>query len=837
MRQRTFARKALLAAGGLSAVAGLGTTAIYFWFVSSAREPSGSVTLETLERPVRVLSDTFGIPHLYAEKELDLFRSLGFVHASDRLWQMEFFRRIAQGRLSALFGERALETDRLMRTLNLWGAAGHTLQVLAPAERDRLRAYAEGVNSVIEARGTRLPPELTLLRVRPDPWDETSSLAIGIVMNLDLSHWKNDLSRFWASRNMPLEKLRYLRLGYPEWGPTILDETVIPPAPAAGEPKAEKGTRGAARGSSDGSPPTVAASLDRSASAEAGGHGGWNPLEFLAGYSWRAASNAWAVAGTRTESGFPLLANDMHLGLRAPALWYLAALHADSSDFHVAGLTLPGIPAVVVGHNRDVAWGFTNAMVDDMDFVIEEVGPDGEAYRDGDTWLDFTVRPETIQVRGLPRPEVWRVRETERGPVISDVLPELGETLTAVWIAAHPSSPTTGLWGMNSARSAAEFDQAVRGFPQPHQNVVFASRRGRIGYRLGGRVPLRAGWDGSLPVPAELFTESPGGLWPIEMHPSTLDPAKGFIATANNLQAPGLGDAVSVDYAAPFRALRITQALTVRRDWSVRSTYALQHDTRSLVADRVLAMALGAARRIDSGEALALLEGWDRRVDPESRAAPLFYAWLYRLRALIAGDEYAAAPEWAFFPMTALLAVLEEGDGNPWVNDVRTGSGERLSQLADQALRDALRVTGGSTWGRLHAERHAHPLGSNRWLQRLFGFQLGPYPSGGGPNTVRPDDYRRWDKLDSTSWTPPWTSEYGPSERFIALLNPNGIEGYFLLPTGQSGNPFSRHYRDMNGRWRDGDLIVVPLDRESAARRAVRQFMLAPDKGRRGEGF
>lgn len=829
MTRRTSRAALLLPAAGVAAVAGLAVTAGYFYFESSAERPPGTVPVAGLQGPVRVYSDTFGIPHLFAAGSLDMLRAQGYLHAYDRLWQMDLLRRIARGRLAEVFGEQALPTDRFMRTLGLWQAAERSLAMLSEEERARLDTYAEGVNGRIGRRELPLPPEFVILQARPERWDAQSSLAVGMVMNLDLSHWRNDLGRFWASRHLPAEKLPYLTPEYPEWGPTILDPPPTPPEPGDETRRAEP--IGSAR-----AVPGPGASGDRTAGRPrpAGPGRAWDPLSFLEAYSTRVASNAWALAGGRTASGAPILANDMHLGLRAPAIWYLAALHADSAEVHVAGFTLPGVPGVVVGYNRDLAWGFTNGMVDDMDFVIEELRPDG-TYRDGAVWLELVVRPETIQVRGRSTPEIWEVRETVRGPLLSDALPDLGADLSAVWVAASPDATTVGLWEMNTARSVVEFDRAIRSFSQPHQNVVFASRTGRIGYRLGGRIPVRSGWDGSIPVAVDVFGDGWAGYRPPSWHPAVFDPPKGFIVTANNLQARSLGRAISTDYAEPFRALRLTQALEARGDWSLATVYGLQHDTRSLLADRTVDRAIAAARRAGAAEVAAMLGAWDREVTVDSRAAPLFYSWLYRLRTLIAADEYSLDPSWGFFPLGALLTALEEGNANPWVDDVRTDSVESLTGLEERAMRDAVAAIDGRSWGEVHRELHAHPLGRAGWLNRLFGFDIGPYPAAGGPHTVRPDDYRRWARLDSTSWAPPWTSEYGPSERFVAELAPERATGWFLIPTGQSGNPFSSHYRDMNARWRGGELVEVPLERDEAQKRSLRRLTLVPDRRRSGE--
>lgn len=808
---------------------GLGLTWMWFDLWRSAAEPSGTIELADLSAPVRVYSDTFGIPHVFADTESDALQALGYLHASDRLWQMEMFRRIAAGRLSEVFGTPGLATDRFVRTLGTGEAARAAAENLAPAERRRIEAYVSGVNAFL-SRHRALPPEFRFLRVKPEPWDVEATLAVGMVMNLDLAVWRAELSRFWAARNLNPERFELLDDGYPEWGPTILDSEWSPPPGAGLAFPSEAGESD--RDSVAGTDPVA-----KSAAVRVPGLGRgavtdeWLPMRLLATMSARSGSNSWVISGDRTASGHPILANDMHLALRAPSLWYLAALHGETDEFAVAGFTLPGVPGVVVGHNRDVAWGFTNGMVDDIDFVVESLSPDGLQYRDrvgGEVvWRDIESRTDTLFVRGQP-PELLQVRRTRRGPLLSDALAGVGADLSVLWVAAVGSSATTGIQGLNRAAGPDALDEAIREFARPHQNVVYAGRDGTIGYRLGGRIPLREGRDGATPLPSDSVGDGWSGFWPTDAHPSAENPRRGYIATANNLQARGLGRSISADYASPLRALRITQALEVRRDWSTDEVYELQHDTRSLLADRTIGRAVAAARRLGLSAEAELLESWDRDVLVESRAAPLFYSWFYRLRTLIAADEYAAAPEWAFFPLEATLRTLEEGDGSPWIDNVSTSEVESLEQLEEQALVDAVRVTANATWGDLHKERHSHPLGSVGWLNRLLGLHIGPYASRGGPNTLRPDDYRIWAALDSNSWTPPWTSEYGPSERFVAAVSPDSIVGRFLVPTGQSGNPLSRHYRDLNPRWRAGDLVDVPLDLEGARARSVSTFVLEP---------
>jgi penicillin amidase len=583
----------------------------------------------------------------------------------------------------------------------------------------------------------------------------------------------------------------------------------------------------------------------------------WDPFRFLAGYS-PSASNNWAVGGSRTRSGRPVVANDMHLGLRAPALWYVMGLHAEGPGLRVAGLTLPGAPGVVVGFNGGIAWSFTNGMVDDMDFAVETLGDGGRSYRVSDGWRRLSVRPETIRVRGRDEPVVHRVRSTRRGPILTDALPGLTTPLSARWAGARPTTEVAGLLAMNRAEDPGAFARAVEAFDSPQQNVIFAATDGTLGYRLSGRVPRRTPRDspdapapaGMLPATGPAAGEEELDLWPPGSHPATLTapgdregrgdrgggPAPltgdGFLASANNLQAPGLFGVVGVDYPVPFRARRIVDRLSESGAWTAGDAARLQRDTRSLLADRLIGRATDAARRAGADSAAALLDGWDRRVDRDSRAAAVFYAWVYRLRSLVAADELREAGEWGHFPISALLRVLEEGDPEGWADDVATAPEETLPELEVRALRDAVGATGLEPWGSLHHERSSHPLGRIGWLDRIFRFHVGPYPSPGAPRTVRPDDYLRWQPVDTVSWRPPWTNDYGPSQRLVVELGPGLPSGRFLLPTGQAGNPLSEHYRDMSERWRGGGgLIELPLARERAEDRSVRRMRLVPRAG------
>ncbi|TFG66946.1 MAG: penicillin acylase family protein, partial [Gemmatimonadales bacterium] len=646
-----------------------------------------------------------------------------------------------------------------------------------------------------------------------------ASLMIGLVMNLDLSHWRRDLSRLWAATHLDSARASYLHPRYPDWAPLTLDGLREPPPGVTTGFESLPGTAVSSR------PGSTATSLFRANDQVAVPSDSWDPFDVLATTSIRVASNAWVVGQSRTSSGNPIVANDMHLALRAPSIWYIATVHADADDLHVAGFTLPGIPGVVVGFNRHIAWGATNGMVDDMDFVVEELSDDGLQYRDAGEWVDLEVRVDTIQVRGSG-PVKHSVRATRRGPLLSDVLEHVPGAVSAMFLPAHVSVGLDGLFALNRAGSMEEFHSAASAFTQPHLNLVVGSTNGRIGYRLAGSIPLRA-WDGALPVTADRVGSGWTGVWPTDSHPAVTEPARDYIVTANNLQSMGLDGAIGADYPVPFRALRITQALAVRRDWTVESTASLQRDVRSLLADRGVDRAVAAARRVGEEATAELLVAWDRQIDVSSAAAPVFYMWFYGLRARIAADEWQAALPRSFFPTEAMFRVFEEGDANPWVDDVRTEERESLAELEEEAIREAVRLVNGASWGELHTERHIHPLGKNVQLDWLFGFNIGPYPSSGGPNTLRPDAYKNWEDLTLDGPTPPFSSEYGPSERMVTELTPDGPVGFVLIPTGQSGNPFSSHYDDMLPLWRDGYLHRLPLEERDTIP-AVRTLILRP---------
>ena len=770
------------------------------WMGRSQADPARGASLAGLGAPVEVWRDSLGVPHVWARDENDLFRALGYVHAQDRLFQMEMFRRVADGRLAQILGEPLLETDRFLRTIGMGRSAAENEARLDPAHRRALQAYADGVNAWITGHPGPLPPEFVTLRFTPEPWTVRNSLSIAKIMAWDLADWNLGLDVQRALDAVGDSLGRDLLPFYPDSGLTILGSD------------ADWEGRGDAPPAESARPaplPRVSGVELPDAPALA--------LELLESVSASHASNSWVIGGSRTRSGKPILANDMHLALRAPAIWYLAALHG--GGFNVAGMTLPGVPVVVAGHSDRVAWGYTNAMVDDVDLFVEEVDPnDPNRYRTPGGWEDMTVRPETIQVKGKP-PVVQTVRTTRHGPVLSDVEKRGGDRVLAMqWTAYAPSTEVVALLGMNRARSADEFLRALAGFNNPHQNVVYADADGRFGYWMAGRVPLRRGGDGVLPAPGWTGEADWTGWLGFGQHPHVQDPADGFVVTANNRQVgAAYPHHISANWAEPWRAVRIRQMVEAGRNLTAADVLAQQMDVRDVWALRHLPRAVQAAERAGLDDAARELRGWNGEARVDSRAAALFYVWFEAFRASVGVDEFRGKP--VYFPRTAMDRVLARG-GGPWVDDVSTDTAETLDGLAAAAMRRAVETVGQKRWGELHATRIDHPMGVVGALDRALGLNIGPFPNAGAFYTVNVSGW--------SGRTPPFSNAYGSSQRHVVdMADPDGSGG-FVIPTGQSGNPFSRHYRDQTPLWRQGRLWLIPLDRGKADARAVSRMTLRP---------
>ncbi|HEX7088822.1 MAG TPA: penicillin acylase family protein [Longimicrobiales bacterium] len=773
-------KRILLGVGAVLAAVLLLIAILIAYAFTARPDHEGSIVVEGLARPVEVWYDSLAVPHVWAASLEDLVFAQGYLHARERLWQMELFRRVAQGRLAEIFGPELEASDRFLRVLGLWRAAGLEEEALSPEERRLLERYSEGVNAWIRTRRGALPPEFLLLRIRPEPWTPRHVVAVAKLMSMDLSSYQSDLAAARAIRRLGEQKARLLTPAYPSWAPTILEGPEPPEAP-----------------------PIAAALLEAA--------------------SMRRASNSWVIGGQRTRSGKPILANDMHLALRAPGLWYLMALHAEERRLDVAGMTIPGTPLVMAGHNCAVAWGYTNAMVDDADVFIERLDPaDTSRYLTPDGSLPFEVFPETLHVRGRDSASIVNIRWTRHGPVLTPgEQGTAGEVLALRWTAHQPSRTARAIVRLNFARNPDDVFRAVEDFDDPHQNVVFADTAGHIGYVMGGRVPLR-GRDSRpppvAPVPGWTGEWDWTGELPFEKHPRVLDPPQGYIVTANNRQAAGaIADLIGSEWSGGFRAHRIREMIRAAGRVDADAVHRMQLDVRDALAERYRDRAVAAATRANLPERARLLAEWDLEARGDSRAAALFYTWYERLRQAGGASFYGDADPGAVAIPRALTNEVLERRALPWVEG--EGARESFDSLAAAAMGTADSLVGERTWGEIHRVELAHALAAARWLEVSLGLNVGPAPHAGSPTTVN---------VASHDGGFPFVTRYGASQRHVVDMADVDGAGGFILPAGQSGVPFSRHYRDQFERWRSGGLWPIPLDRERARARRVGTLWLRP---------
>jgi penicillin amidase len=810
-------RRLLRASLWLAALLCLALAAAYAYLRQSLPKTDGEIGLAGLASPVQVLRDRYGIPHIFAASARDASFALGFVHAQDRLWQMEMSRRVAAGRVAEVVGPAGLETDRFMRTLGVRRAAEANVRTLDAETRDLLESYAAGVNAFL-ASGPVLPVEFWLTGVRPEPWTPADSVSWVKMMAWDLGgNWRDELLRMRLAKTLPMARIHEFLPPYPGDPPAALPDL-----------KELYGSleRDAVRLAEHGE------QWEQTPKATEKGSVPFTANEGL-------GSNNWAVAGARSESGKPLLANDPHLGLSAPPVWYFAQLSAPGLS--VIGATLPGVPGVILGRNERIAWGFTNTGPDVQDLYIEKLDAGG-GYLAPEGARPFQVIEETIRVKGA-EPERLRVRITRHGPVISDVLraaQELtprGYVLAFAWTAlAEDDRSMQAALKIARARDWGSFLAAARDFETPQQNMVYADVDGNIGFVAAGRVPLRKpGNDlkGMAPAPGWLEKYDWAGFIPFEELPRTFNPQAGAIFTANHrITPPGYPHLISSSWEPPYRAERIQALLDATPRHSVPSFARMQADVTSLAMRELLPRLLAARPRSEQArKALERLRDWDGAMSAE-RAEPLIaWAWWRELTRAIYADELGEAFRQNWLARALFLAKVLSGDPEAarWCDDVRTPAAEtceeQLSQSLDAALADLGRRYGTDPsqwrWGEAHAARHEHrPFGRQPLLARLFDITV---PSPGDTYTVNVG--RNVMNNDAE----PYANRHAASLRAIYDLS-DPEKSLYIHSGGQSGNVLSDHYRAFSEAWAKNEYIPMRAERKSLEAEPHQLLRLVPMK-------
>lgn len=808
---RTLGRIFLVLVGVMVLVFVLFALFGYYTVRRSFPKVSGEVQLDGLDGHVDIFRDEFGIPHIYASTSHDLFFAQGYVHAQDRFWQMDFWRHIGSGRLSEMFGESQLDTDKFLRTMGWARVVEEELAVLDPVSIAILDAYAEGVNAYMaDHQGSSLSLEYAVLKLLnpgyvPEPWQPLHSLTWAKAMAWDLGgNIDGEIERANLLKVLTPEQLAEIVPPYPPNHPFIIPNLDVESDNHVTKSKNLNIDLG-----------TILANITVMNAR----------LDSLLGpRGLGIGSNSWAISGELTSTGEPLLANDPHLGVQMPSIWYEIGLHCapqgEACPYNLTGFSFAGDPGVIIGHNDRIAWGFTNLGPDVQDLYIERINPDNpNQYEVNGEWVDMILVNETIQVAGGDPIEIT-VRYTRHGPIISDTYSILeGFTDTAGvelppryaislrWTALEVAQTFPAIWKINLAGNWDEFRQAASTFDVPSQNLLYADVDGNIGYQSPGKIPVRANGDGTLPVPGWTDEFEWQGYIPFEELPRAYNPPEGYIVTANNAVVDSdFPYMIATTWAYGYRAQRIVDMIEgAPGPIDILYIQKMQGDNRDMNAENLVPhlMALPLSdTRLEA--ARNMLQDWDFQADMDSAPAALFEVfWKHLLAATFHDDLPEDSWPGGGTRWFEVMRSLVEKPHSPWWDDRSTPQAvETRDDIFLQAFIAALdelkeewgENPDGWTWGDLHTVTFRNPsLGESGVGPIEAIFNRGPYRTAGGTSIV-----------NATGWDASESYEVGgvPSHRMIVDLS-NISNSLSMHTTGQSGHAFHSHYIDMADLWRE----------------------------------
>ncbi|MFN9743619.1 MAG: penicillin acylase family protein [Acidobacteriota bacterium] len=736
---------------------------------------AGTMKLRGLEKPVTVIRDEWGIPHIYAETQADLFFAQGFVAAQDRLWQMDLWRRVGEGRLAEVVGKGAVERDRFARLLRYRGDMEAEWKSYAPDARPIIESFVAGVNAWIAETGDRLPIEFRLAGYRPEAWTPEVCLT--------------RMAGYVMTRNAPMEVLR-AQLAH-QYGVKFVDEWIEADPPRRLEIPPGLDLAGLE--------PRILAAANA-----AGGPVSFNPSD---------GSNNWVVDGSMTASGKPLLANDPHRTIALPSLRYL--VHLVGPGWNVIGAGEPTLPGVAAGHNERVAFGFTIVGIDQQDIYVEELNPaNPNEYRYRGRWEKMRIEREQIRVKGEAQPREVELKFTIHGPVIHE---EAGRhrAYALRWVGSEPG--TAGYLAsltLNRVRNWPEFLKAMERWKVPSENLIYADVEGNIGWVAAGLTPIRRNWSGMIPVPGASGEYEWEGFLPVSELPQSFNPARHYIATANhNILPQGYTKQLGYEWANPIRYQRIDEVL--RRPgvkYTVADFERLQHDEMSLPARQLIEVL--KASRIEDPELqpyLRLLREWDGQLGRDSGAAALFEIWLTRLPEAVFRRR-VSAEQWSQIasrlPIERVIAALKGGQETA-----------AIAQSLTTAVSEARRRLGDDVslwrWGRLHRAPFNHPLANDEARRELL--NLPDIERGGDGNTVNNTSGANFRQTHGASFRE--ILDVSDWDRSVATNAP-----------GQSGQPGSRHYDDLLKLWAKGQYFPLLYSRQRVEASAKQRLLLQPGR-------
>lgn len=732
------------------------------------------LVLNELKDSVLVYRDATGMPHVYASNESDLYRAAGYLMAQDRIWQMDLLRRLTTGRLSEVLGKELVETDQLFRALHFTRKSRMLIDSCSERITDILKAYADGVNSYLEDNRGILPPEFSILGYEPEPWKPEHSFNLIGYMAWGLSTgWSAEEILFRLQKKLDPELVQQL---IPD-----LDyyETYVYPDLSNKEKEA------------------VALLING------------NKMISKLGLQVFLGSNNWALSPSRSESGKAILANDMHLELNIPGIWY--QMHqVVEGKLNVSGLVLPGQPFIICGHNEDVAWGMTNVMVDNMDFYLETIHEeDSTLYLVDGKWENLRFEKEIINTKEGDTITVYNTF-THRGPVISSFKNFDNRAVSMRWAGNEYSNEMRSVYLFNRMRNWEEFNEAARTFISIGQNIAYADRNGNIGMITAAGIPIREG-NGTFIYPGDTSLYDWRGMVDFEELPKSYNPERGFVASANNRTVSGSYPYyISNWFDTPHRIDKIVDLLNKTDKFTVEDIKELQANQQSDFAKQVLPFYLEeSGSLIESGSetmktVYSLLETWDYTMSAESIEASIFEQLTYEFIESLFKDEMGDTLFFEFlgndlFSRFVLDKIAKTGQSS-WFDNVNTPDKvETAGDLVFSAMENAIQILrnrlgediSGWQWGKIHTLTLEHPLGSVESLNRAFKLNRGPFPVGGSNHTVSPFSW---------SLKKPFKANHGSSQRHIYVAG-DWDASLIILPTGISGIPASLNYCDQTEKY------------------------------------
>ena len=809
-----------------------------YWRVrASLPQLEGAIQVAGLSAPVEVLRDARGVPHLRASSLQDLFFAQGYVTAQDRLWQMDLSRRLAEGELSGVFGERTLGLDLENRTLGFRQVSQRTLAELSPEARAPLTAYANGVNAFIASHRDRLPLEFLLLNYQPRPWGESDSLGVALNMVKTLNTtWRTDLMRERIRAKLGSELSADL---FPDHSP--LDEPVAELSATPGRmpkktasPSADGSFRGVPQARDDEESRTFVtfrarflASLGMTEDVQLGMTREVDDPTLAALLSAGGdrnpglGSNNWVVSGAHTQSGKPLLANDPHLDHSVPSVWYM--IHLKAPGLNVIGVSLPGLPLVTIGHNEKIAWGMTNTGPDVQDLYTESFDSGApNRYLHNGAWVDAEVRDEVVKVR-RKRDYRFTVKVARHGPIVAH---PGGRDLALQWTALEPhalSALFNAVSKIGLAQNWEMFTAALRDYTGPMQNFVYADTDGNIGYYAAAWVPIRKQGTGAVPMPGSTDDYDWTGYIPFEDLPHSYNPSSGIIATANGRVVPDdYPYFITSDWESPFRTARIFQLLRAGKALTVDDMLRIQTDIVTLEDSWLAGQLLKAdfhhhPQDPEAQHAISLLRHWDGEARMDSAATLVCevtrQALLERILKPKLGDDLSGY-HWGM--STTFLENVLANNWTRWLPRGDSSFEETLIKSLEEGVKQIPSRVGSRShdawkWGNTIPLTFYHPLGQGfPLLGRLL--DVGPFPQAGTATTVKAT-----------------TTRHGPSMRMVVDLSTldHSVQNITL---GESGQVFSPYYQDQFEAWYNGRSFPMPFSDAAVEQATVHRLVLRPDK-------